>query len=84
VFPFSRERSRAKALEALYNFACEFKNVECIAVEDATTPAEADQLTQRLKAKFPNKTIYRAKAGAVMGAHVGPSIIAVCVIGDRK
>jgi DegV family protein with EDD domain len=84
VFPFSRERSRGKAIDALYNFALDFKNIDAIAVEDATTPDEADKLAQRLKAKFPNKPIYRSKAGAVMGAHVGPSIIAVSIIGDRK
>jgi DegV family protein with EDD domain len=84
VFPFSRERSRTKALDALYNFVLDFKNIDAIAVEDATTPEEADKLAQRLKAKFPNKPIYRSKAGAVMGAHVGPSIIAVSIIGDRK
>jgi DegV family protein with EDD domain len=84
VFPFSRERSRSKAMDALYNFALDFKNIEAIAVEDATTPQDAEQLAQRLKVKFPNKPIYRSKVGAVMGAHVGPSIIAVSVIGDRK
>jgi DegV family protein with EDD domain len=84
VFPFSRERSRSKAIDALYNFALEFKNIDAIAVEDATTPDEADKLAQRLKTKFPNKPIYRSKAGAVMGAHVGPSIVAVSVVGDRK
>jgi DegV family protein with EDD domain len=84
VFPFSRERSRSKAMDALFNFALDFKNIEAIAVEDATTPQDAEQLAQRLKAKFPNKPIYRSKVGAVMGAHVGPSIIAVSVIGDRK
>ena len=46
-------------------------------------PDEADKLAQRLKLKFPTKPIYRSKVGAVMGAHVGPSIIAVSVLGDR-
>ncbi len=83
VFPISRERSRSKAIDALYNFTLEFKTIDAIAVEDATTPAEADALTQKLKAKYPNTPIYRSKVGAVMGAHVGPSVIAVTVIGDR-
>ncbi len=84
VFPISRERSRAKAIEVLYNSVLEFSNIEAIAVEDATTPEEADNLAQRLKAKFPDKPIYRSKVGAVLGAHVGPSIIAVSVLGDKK
>jgi DegV family protein with EDD domain len=84
VYPFSRERSRSKAIEVLYNFVLGFKNIDAIAVEDATTPDEADKLAQRLKSKFPNKPIYRSKVGAVMGTHVGPSVIAVSVIGDKK
>ena len=84
VYPISRERSRAKAIDSLYNFALEYDNIEAIAIEDATTPDEADKLAERVKLKFPNNTIYRSKVGAVLGAHVGPSIIAMSIIGDRK
>jgi DegV family protein with EDD domain len=84
VFPISRERSRAKAIETLFNFAQDYLKVEAIAVEDATTPDEADRLAERLKQKYPQVPIYRSKVGAVMGAHVGPSIIAVSVLGDKK
>jgi DegV family protein with EDD domain len=84
VFPLSRERSRTKAIEELYNATLEFANVEAIAVEDATTPDEADKLSQRLKLKYPNKPIYRSKVGAVMGTHVGPRVIAVTILGDKK
>jgi DegV family protein with EDD domain len=73
VYPLERVRSRAKAIEALYNFAACYRNVEALAVEDATTPDEADALTQRLKLQFPDKPIYRSKVGAVIGAHVGPA-----------
>ncbi len=41
VYPLSRERSRAKAIESLYNFVLGYSNIEAIAVEDATTPDEA-------------------------------------------
>jgi DegV family protein with EDD domain len=84
VHPLSRERSRVKAIDALYNFVLGYSNIESIAVEDATTPAEADDLAQRLKDKFPDKHIYRSKVSAVIGVHVGPSVIAVSVLGDKK
>jgi DegV family protein with EDD domain len=84
VFPISRERSRTKAIEYLYNGALEYSKIEAIAVEDATTPEEADKLAKRLALKFPNIPMYRSKVGAVLGAHVGPSIIAVSVLGDKK
>jgi DegV family protein with EDD domain len=84
VFPISRERSRAKAIEQLFGFLQDYSRVEAVAVEDATTPAEADILAERIKVKYPGVPIYRSKVGAVMGAHVGPSIMAVSVLGDKK
>ncbi len=84
VFPISRERSRAKAIDSLYNCVLDYASVEAIAVEDATTPDDADKLAERLKLQFPKAPIYRSKVGAVMGVHVGPSIIAVSVLGDKK
>jgi len=84
IYPFARERSRAKAIESLYNFTSGFSKVDALAVEDATTPAEADALANRLKEKFPGVPLYRSKVSAVIGVHVGPSVIAVTVLGDRK
>jgi DegV family protein with EDD domain len=83
VFPLARERSRVKAIESLYNFVLTYSNVEAIAVEDATTPDEADDLAERLKQRFPDKPIYRSKVSPVIGVHVGPSVIAVNVLGDK-
>jgi len=83
VFPLSRERSRVKAIEALYNWVLTYRKIEAIAVEDATTPEESDQLVKRLKLKFPDVPFYRSKVGAVIGAHTGPSVIAVSVLGDK-
>jgi DegV family protein with EDD domain len=84
VYPLARERSRARAMEALYNFVLGFSKIESIGVEDATTPDEADELAKRIKERFPGKPLYRSKVSAVIGAHVGPSVIAVSVIGDKK
>jgi len=81
VYPFARERSRAKAIDYLYKFATSFSYIEGIAVEDATTPEEADELAERLSAKFSRERIYRSKIGPVVGAHVGPHVLAVAVLG---
>ncbi|MBI2831121.1 MAG: DegV family protein [Chloroflexi bacterium] len=83
VFPVCRERSRAKATEHLYNFAMCFSNIEEMAVEDATTGDEADKLVERLSAKFPKERIYRSKVSPVLGAHVGPHVLSVSVLGDK-
>ena len=83
VHPVSRERTRAKAIDHLYNFATSYSHIEEIAVEDATTPDEAEKLVERLGSKFPRERIYRAKVSPVIGAHVGPHVVGVSVLGDR-
>jgi DegV family protein with EDD domain len=84
VYPFAREHSRAKAIDYLYHFATSFSRIEGMAVEDATTPGEADELAKRLASKFPKETIYRTKVSPVVGVHVGPHILAVSVLGDKR
>jgi DegV family protein with EDD domain len=83
VYPFAREHSRARAIDYLYNFAASFSHIDEMAVEDATTPDEADELAQRLSSRFPKERIYRSKVSPVVGAHVGPQVLGVAVLGDR-
>jgi DegV family protein with EDD domain len=83
VYPFTREHSRARAIDYLYNFATSFSHIDEMAVEDATTPDEADELAKRLSSRFPKERIYRSKVSPVVGAHVGPHVLGVAVLGDR-
>jgi DegV family protein with EDD domain len=83
VYPFAREHSRARAIEHLYDFAAGFTKIDGIGVEDATTPDEATELAQRLEASFPGEPVYRAKVSPAVGAHVGPGVLGVAVLGDR-
>ncbi len=84
VFPFARERSRAKAIDYLYNFATSFSSIEEMAVEDAACPGDAELLVERLSANFPKERIYRSKTTPVIGTHTGPHLLPVAVMGDRK
>lgn len=83
IFPFSREHSRARAIDHLYYFVTSFSHIDEMAVEDATTPKEADGLAKRLKSQFPKTNIYRTMVSPVIGAHVGPRVLGVAVLGDR-
>ncbi len=80
---YARPRSRAKALEYLYEFALSYSHIEEMSVEDATTPDEARMLVERLSSKFPAERIYRTKVSPVVGAHIGPRALAVAVLGDK-
>jgi len=83
VFPYGRERSRAKAIDRLYNFVMSYSRIDELAVEDATIPDEADALVERLGAKFPRERVYRSKVSPVIGTNVGPRVVGVSVLGDK-
>ena len=84
VEPAGRTRSRAKAIEHLYNFAISFSHIEEMAVEYASARDEAEMLAERLNSKFPKQRIYRTRASPVIGTHTGPSLLVVTVLGDRE
>ncbi len=84
VEPVGRSRSRAKALDYLYNFAMSFSRIDEMAVADATTPDEADMLVERLNSKFPKERVYRSQVGPALGTHAGPGFLLLAVQGENK
>ena len=83
VEPAGRTRSRAKAIERLYDFAMSYSHIEGMAVEDAACPDDAEALVEHLSRKFPKERIYRSKTTPVIGTHTGPGLLLVTVLGDR-
>jgi len=83
AYPVAREHSRAKTIEYLYKFAMSYSYIEEMAIEDATTPDDAEMLVERLSSRFPKERIYRSKVSPAVGAHVGPHVLAVSVLGDK-
>jgi DegV family protein with EDD domain len=84
VYPCARERSRAKAIDHLYNLATRFDKIEALAVEYATDLDEANRLVQRLHSKYPQVPIYLSRTSPAIGTHTGPGLIVVSVLGDRQ
>ena len=82
-YPLARERSRAKAIDRLYNLATSFSKVEALAVEYAIGLDEANRLVERLHSKYPQTPIYICRASPVIGTHTGPGLIVISVLGDR-
>ncbi|MEA3493172.1 MAG: DegV family protein [Candidatus Margulisiibacteriota bacterium] len=83
IHPFAREGSRAKGIDCLYKMVMGHSKIDELAVEDATTPGEADTLADRLAEKFPREDIYRSKVSPVLGAHTGPHVIGAFLIGEK-
>lgn len=83
VHPVARERSRAKAIDSLYNFAMSYSHIEEMAVEESACPSDAKLLVERLSYKFPKERIYRSKTTPVIGTHTGPGALLVAILGDK-
>jgi DegV family protein with EDD domain len=83
IYPAGREHSRSKAVESLCKFAKSFSHIEELAIGDGTTPDEADRLVERLNDRFPAERVLRFKVTPSVGAHVGPHVLAVAILGDR-
>jgi len=83
VEPAGRTRSRAKAMDILYDFAAGYSNIEEMAVEAAACPDDADLLVERLGALFPKERIYRTRTTPVIGTHTGPGLLLLAILGDK-
>ena len=83
VEPAGRARSRAKAIDQLFDFAASYKHLEEVAVEDAACPDDGAYLVERLGKIFPKDKIYRSRTTPVIGVHTGPGLLLVAVLGDK-
>lgn len=84
VVPAGRVRSRAKAIDYLYDFAMSFSHIDEIAIEDTCAPNEAELLRERLGSSFPKERIYRSGTTPVIGTHTGPGLLLVAILGDKQ
>jgi DegV family protein with EDD domain len=73
-------RTKAKAVERLYDFARSFSRAKEIAVAYTTTHDEARSLLDRIKAHFPDATSYLARVGPSLGTHAGPGAMGVAIL----
>lgn len=85
ITPLEKVRTAAKALARLEELAVERADGRAIdlAVAHMASPERADELRERLASRLASeldgREIRCAELGAVLGAHVGPGMLAVCV-----
>jgi len=85
VEPLERVRTSARALARLADLAVTAAGDApadvCVAhlANPDRAGALADQLAERLADNLEGREVWCAEVGAVLGAHVGPGMIAVCV-----
>jgi DegV family protein with EDD domain len=85
VAPFERVRTAGKALNRLEELAVEAAGSAPVDVAVAHLASLdragtlAERLTERLSAGLEGRPVTLGEIGAVLGAHVGPGMVAVCV-----
>ena len=79
VQPVEKVRTRARAMDRLYEFVEFFPRIAEMGVVHSATPAEIEPLLTRIDAVFPRDKIIVTRLGAVIGTHVGPGTIGVVV-----
>jgi len=72
-------RTKAKAVERLFEFARGFHRVKELAVSYTTAHEEAKAFAGRLKAAFPDAPVALARVGSSLGTHAGPGGMGVAV-----
>jgi len=84
VMPAGRTRSRARAVDRLYEYVAGYERIDELAVEHTACPEEAEELAGRLGALYPRERIHGSKMTPVIGAHTGPGLLLVAVLGDKR
>jgi DegV family protein with EDD domain len=79
VVPYERTRTRGKAIEGLESFVRGFPRINRLAVFYSSAAEDADQLATKLSDVPTLEPLYRAQFSPVIGAHVGPGAVGVCV-----
>jgi len=75
VHPEERVRTKAMAMERLYQIATSCHNVQEVALGYSTNPQDAHGLKVRLAAALPHANILVTRVGPVIGAHGGPGVL---------
>lgn len=83
VVSLGRRRSRAEAMDYMYDFVMEYNNIEEMSVACYKAADDAEALIERLNTKFPKERVIRSRTSPVIGAHTGPNLLVVAVLGDK-
>jgi DegV family protein with EDD domain len=75
VHPEERVRTKAHAMERLFQMATSYPNVREVAIGYSTSPQDAYDFQQRLAAVMPHVNIWVTRVGPVIGIHAGPGVL---------
>ncbi len=80
VHPGERVRTKALALERLYQIVTSSPGITELAVGYSTAPQDAEEMRKRLATAYPNVKVGVARLGPVLGVHGGPGTLGIGVL----
>jgi DegV family protein with EDD domain len=79
IILMEKVRTRAKALERLFEFVSDFPHVEQLGIVYSTTANEANNLAKRLESIVRRDRVTITRYGPGLGVHLGPGALGVIV-----
>ena len=79
ILLMEKVRTRAKALERLYEFVADFPHVEALGIVYNSAPNEAANLARRLESIAPRQRVTITRYGPGLATHGGPGALGVIV-----
>lgn len=79
VIPLEKVRTRARAIDKLFEFICEFTRIEQVAILQHNFSEETSVLLERLETTFPDREFPVYTYGPSLATHLGPSAMGVIV-----
>ena len=83
IVPLEKVRTAARALARLEEVTVEAagSGPVRVGVHHLSSPSRAEQLSEKLRARLPEcRELHTGEVGAVVGAHVGPGMVAAVVV----
>jgi DegV family protein with EDD domain len=77
VHPEERLRTKARAIERLFQIATSYPNIREVAIGYSTNPQDAHDFERRLAEVMPHVNIWVTRVGPVIGTHGGPGILGI-------
>lgn len=80
VHPGERVRTRAHALDRMFQVATSYPKIEEIGVAYSTNAQEAEAMKQRLEEALDGQTVDMTRLGPVIGVHGGPGVLGIGIL----
>ncbi len=84
IEPIERPRTRQKAIERLFHQIVRTPDLVRVAILYGTTPADAEDLSERVRDALPGVAVSIVQVSPVVGVHTGPGALGAALLAARQ